>query len=349
MANIATNTLFPSAKFIATDANGDLQEAVGANATKASLTHHGLKFEAVNSGVAGNDIEVQVVFYGAVPSGNDGSTKEVNYETHADGQHQLRVFFNQQGTKSSLTQEGVVYSAKNAGVAGDAISIEIKQGQAGAGVVGIEFTETSGAILISTELSLSNYTQGDVVTALSSAPQAVKDLIEITATSSGTSLTNAGTLSPTNLSGGVDPLQASSYTTQDMVDAFATAPQSIKDEINVTTDNGAGVFGNFMAKTNLSGGQDAVAGDLDADSDYVLIKQSDIYDLEATETADARKMVWGIIHNASEIWGQQTTQPDSLQIVRSAVSSTDQGLALKQTYTITAKYSISGLDLKAES
>lgn len=349
MANIATNTLFPSAKFIATNANGDLQEAVGADATKASLTHSGLTFEAVNAGVAGNDIEVQVVFYASVPSGNNGSTKQIDYETHVDGQHQLRVFFNQQGTKSSLTQEGVVYSAKNAGVAGDAISIEIKQGQAGAGVTGIEFDATGNAIVVKTELALDNYTQGDVVTALASATQAIKDLIEITATSSGTSLTNAGTLSATNLAGGVDPLQAGSYTTQDMVDAFATAPQAIKDEINVTTANGSSVFGTYMNKANLAGGQDAVAGDLDSDSDYVLIKQSDIYDLEATETADARKMVWGIIHNASEIWGQQTTQPDSLQIVRSAVSSTDQGLALKQTYTITAKYSISGLDLKAES
>ena len=347
MANIATNTLFPSAKFIATNANGDLQEAVGANATNASLTHHGLKFEAIDSGVAGNDIQVAVEFYQVTPSGNDGSTKEINYEV-GGGVNKLRVFFNQQGTKSSLTKEGVVYSAKTAGVSGDAITLEIKQGQAGAGIVGIEFAETGGAILMSAELALSSYTQGDVVTALTSASQSVKDLIEITATTAGTSLTNGGTLSPTNLAGGVDPLLAGSYTTQDMVDAFATAPVEITDAINVTTANSAQVFGTFMATANLASGQDATAGDLDADSDYVLIKQSDIYDLEATETADARKMVWGIVHNASEIWGQQTTQPDSLKIVRSAVSSTDQGLALKQTYTITAKYAISGLDLKSE-
>ena len=39
MADISVNQVFPSAKFIATDSKGDLQEVVGVDATNANATY----------------------------------------------------------------------------------------------------------------------------------------------------------------------------------------------------------------------------------------------------------------------------------------------------------------------
>lgn len=346
MANITTNTLFPSAKFISTDALGDLQEAVGANAVKAKYIYNGITAEAVTAGDAGNDIAIEYSFIDDASA----TAKSVAWSLIA-GVNTCEITYNSQGIFAELVDDsGLTFTAQNAGVSGNNISVELIDNQSGNGVVGVEFSTpvNSDSIVISTELALDQYTQGDIVNALASATQSIQDHISVTASDSLAQLGASDVFGATSLTGGVDAVPASSVVQSDITNAFASAPVEITDAIVVTNETPSASFATPLSHTNLAGGADEVAGQLDPLSDYVLIKQSDIYDLEASETNDARKMLWGIVHNASEVWAQQATQPDSLQISRSAVSSTDGGLALKQTYTITAKYAISGLDLKAE-
>ena len=105
-----------------------------------------------------------------------------------------------------------------------------------------------------------------------------------------------------------------------------------------------------MPATNLANGSDASEiSDLEKSSKYLCINTSEIHGLEVSEEADGRKLIWGIIHKAAKVWAELGTQPDGLKISKSVPASTDQGTSLKQVYTITSKYGIENLDLKAES
>ena len=61
MANITPQQLFPSAKFISTKANGDLNEVHPIDAVKASLIVGKLYIEAVEGGVDGDDITFEIL------------------------------------------------------------------------------------------------------------------------------------------------------------------------------------------------------------------------------------------------------------------------------------------------
>ena len=135
----------------------------------------------------------------------------------------------------------------------------------------------------------------------------------------------------------------------------ANAPSAITDLITLKVKGGilssTNVWsGNNINATNLAGGADeSTVSDLEKSSKYLCIKVDDLHGLEASEEADGRKLIWGILHQASTIFEGLATQPDSLKIAKSVPSSADQGTTLKQVYTITSKYGIENLDLKAES
>jgi len=146
-------------------------------------------------------------------------------------------------------------------------------------------------------------------------------------------------------------LGASTYTRLDVVTAFQNAPQAVTDLIDLDVAAGTGstnLAGTFTA-TSLQNGADATSGDLDPDSEYVMIKKSDYYDLEAGEENDGRKLIWGTVHRASEVFAGLSDPPENFTISRSNPTAIQNGTALRQTYTITAVYAVEGLDLKAEA
>ena len=197
---------------------------------------------------------------------------------------------------SSFTHEGLTFSAVEAGEAGDLITIEIKQGQAGAGVVGVEFSVSGTDVILAKENAFGTYVQSDITTGFAGAPSAVTDLINLSA-DGVTTLTNG----------------------------IPTGQQ------------------------NLSGGEDATAGELEADSDYILLKRTDLHQLETSEQNDGRKLLWGITHKAEQIINALSDKPENLTITKSSASPVDSGSALRQVYTVAVKYAVENLDLKAEA
>lgn len=153
---------------------------------------------------------------------------------------------------------------------------------------------------------------------------------------------------PTNSGSVKTPIQLAS-------DFASNAPADVKALINLTTlpglvTNSNVLSGNNINATNLAGGADeSTVSDLEKSSKYVCIKVDDLHGLEASEEADGRKLIWGFLHQASNVFATLTDQPDSLKIAKSVPSSADQGTTLKQVYTVTSKYGIANLDLKDES
>jgi hypothetical protein len=351
MATVNSTAIFPSIKYIATDDLGDLQEVVGSYATNASKTHDGLTFTSVESGEAGNLISIAIV--------EDENASGLSFDV--TGEAITLIAESAPGVPevpavaASITQEGVTYTADTAGASGNSITLEIKQGQSGAGVVGIEFSATGNAILMATELALDNYTQGDVQTAFATAPTAVTDLVDISVADSGAFLTNGGTLSPTNLSGGSDLIPAvpavtiASYTQGQVQTAFAGAGSAVTDLVTLSIADGSTNLVSTLTDTNLTGGAEAQGGSLDASSKYILIKQSELHDLADDETDDGRKLLWGIVHKASEIFAGLSDPPANFTVVKGNPVAVDNGTALRQTYTVQATYALTGLDLKGEA
>jgi len=225
MPDIAASTIYPSLKFIATDASGNLEEVESIAASEARVSINGVLFKAKQAGVAGDNITIEITENTA--AGADAVTVTGN---------DILIAFD--------------------GVASDSSTVDLK----------------------------------DLVV----AEPAAHALISIAGASSS------------------NP-------------AFTSS------------------------KTNLANGSEFSAGELDASSNYLLIKQADLYDLADDEQTDGRKVVWGLIDKAATAFAGMSAQPDNLKITKSVPTSTDSGTSLKQSYTITAKYALSGLDLKAES
>lgn len=228
MATINSSAIFPSIKYLSTDADGDLDELVG-----------------------------------------------------------------DAGQASEITIDGIKYTAVNAGVAGDSITIELSEGQA---VTGVEVSASGNAVTIATELGASNYTLQDIADAFGVADSSVTDLV-------GASITG------------------------------------------VATDSISGTY----SATNLANGQDPTAPELDPNSDYVVIKRTDIKGFEQSEEQDGRKLIWGILDTASDVYETLTDSPEKLTISRGSKSVVNNGTNLRQQYTIQATYALVGLDLASEA
>ena len=333
MPDITTAELFPSAKFIATDNKGDLQEVTGVEAAKAKLIHSGVTFEAKNTGAAGNAISVEI-------AGNAGITGAI--QVTKTGAAILIETPTAAATKAEFVNGGLTLRAKAAGVAGNSLKVRLQDNQS---VTGVEVTEASGHLTIKLQNGFATYTQNEIATAVTAASLSDFDLI---ISNGATNLTGVFATYQ-NLAGGQNAVYASNYTQGEIKTAVDAAGVAITDSIEVQVAVSGSNLSGALAATALAGGQDEVTPDLDTNAKYLLLKESDLYDFESSEATDGRKVFWGILHNASEVWASKASQPDSLKIARSAVASTDGGAALRQIYTITAKYAISGLDLKAES
>ena len=237
MANITPQQIFPSARFISTKANGDLNEVHALEATKAKLIIDDVLIEAVDAGVEGNDITFEIVDSGR-------TTGDVGVWT----------------------------------ISGDDIVCDFRL-----------------------------HTNGDARTA--------NDL------------------------------------TQSFVDHAA---QAIKDLINVTTVGGTQgqptLSGHVHAQENLAGGAEANSTqDLDGSSTYLLIKTTDISDLDSSEESDGRKVIYGLIDKAQSSFSALTDAPSNLKISTSTPTFNSSTNTVFKSYLVEANLGFQGLDVKDES
>ena len=99
MADVALNAVFPNAKFLTTDAKGDIQEIVSVDAVSASADIDGLTFTAKTAGSSGNNISIEIVDNvgsGGIVYSNSGDAHTISLEETAD-QYSLG------GLKSDIT------------------------------------------------------------------------------------------------------------------------------------------------------------------------------------------------------------------------------------------------------
>jgi hypothetical protein len=343
MATVNSTAIFPSIKYIATDDLGDLQEVVGSYATNASKTHDGLTFTAVADGEAGNLVSIAIVEDESATGLSFDVTGEAITLTAESAPSVPEV----SATADSLTHDGVTYTAVNAG-ANSGITITISESQ------GADAISASGnAITIELDDLVTNKTQGAISTLFASAGTDVTDLITISVADSGTSL--ATTLSSEALTGGTDlvpevpAVTIASYTQGQVQTAFAGAGSAVTDLVSLSIVDGSTNLVSTLTATNLTGGAEAQGGSLEANSKYILIKQSELHDLSDDETADGRKLIWGIIHKASEIFAGLSDPPANLTVTKGNPVAVNAGTALRQTYTVSATYALTGLDLQSEA
>lgn len=347
--SVATSEVFPSAKFISTDNQGNLNEVESVPSTKASGSFDQLSFAAVADGVAGNGVSVEFLqdTSGSISYNVNGQAVQITLGGSAQVPAVPAV------AASLIYSSDITFSAVTAGAAGNSLSVQITANSGNANA----YTLTGDELLIELQNAATSYTAQDLVDDFNAnASNAIKALFSVSVTGTASNNLAAGGIAKTNLSGGSDlvpqvpaVLGINSFTRDQIKSDFDTnAPQSAKDLLTITVTSGGSANLSGVASVTLSGGTDSQLGELDPSSPYLLIKQSDLHDLSDDERTDARKLIWGVLHKASEHWAGLANQPDNLKISKSFPAAADNGASLRQVYTVTAKYGIDALDLKAE-
>lgn len=374
MANITPQDIFPSAKFISTDAVGDLQEVHGLPAQKANLIADKLIVDAVDAGADGNNISFELKDTGrGLPTPEVPAIQEVKASLEFDGKIKIE--------------------AVNAGVAGNSLEVRISNnGRAdtepvmnvsknGDRIV-IDIREDNGSIIDASEF---------VTLFEARASQVVKDLFSVTEIASGTLSTD--NLPVTSLTGGVDGVASvpavespnaifslteidadsdgvaegyeivcdvrklnggTNNTANNIAKDFVDdASADIKALINISTlsiQDSPTMTSHTITKTNLTGGSDQDSNqELDSDSTYLMIKTSDINDLEDTEQGDGRKVIYGLIDKANDNFSALADAPSNLKISNSNPIYNSSTNTIFKSYLIETFLSFQGLDVKDES
>jgi hypothetical protein len=335
MATVNTTTIFPSASFISTDGNGDLQEVLSNPQTNGSITHDGLTFTLVNAGALSPAPSLEIK--------EDAGVTGIEFSASANSVvMSVQTIAGSSASFDSLTSDGITYKAEAIGDSGIVVTINESQ-------VADAMSFASGVLTIDLDNTIGNKTQGDIADLYALAGASIKDNIDITITDHAGVLASA--LSAEPLIGGNDAVPATtiaSYTQQQVLTAFAGSDQAVRDVVGLTIADAGANLVSVLNATNFNG-VEASVGSLDIDSDYILIKRTDLHDLDDSEKNDGRKFMWGIIHQAESVFNALADKPDNFTISKSNPASSDNGTALRQTYTITAKYGITNLDLKAEA
>lgn len=342
MATVNTNTLFPSAKFITTDANGELGEVNSSPQTNGSITHDGLTFTLANAGLQSPVPSLRII----EDSGATGLEFEVSGSDITLKAQTASGTPSTPATFDSLTHDGISYRAETAGDSGITITIQESQGSDSISVSG-------SAITIDLDDVVGNKTQGDIANIYALGAQAVKDLIDISIVNPATAL--ATILTAQDLAGGNDEIpevpatNIASYTQAQVQTAFGSfAGTDLSDLVSLSVENGSSNLVSVKSQTSFNGAE-AVSADLDVSSDYILIKRTDLHDLENSEQNDGRKFLWGILHKSEAIINALAEKPDNFTLSKGNPSAVNSGTALRQTYTANATYGIANLDLKDEA
>jgi hypothetical protein len=336
MATVNTTTIYPSAKFISTDGLGDLQETVATPATKAQLSHNGLTFKAVTAGNDGNLISLEIV-------GDNNATGLAFTATGNSITLTAETADAIPATEDALTHDGVTYKSAVDGDSG--IDVTILESQLADAI-----SFSGSTLTIELDDLVTNKTQGDILALYQGAGTSVTDAVEITVADSLGAL--ATTLTNEPLTGGVDEVPAvtiANYTQGQVSTAFGVAPSGVTDLVTLEVQDANANLSSLLGATNLSGGNELVAGSLEADADYILIKTSDIYGLSADEANDGRKVVWGLVDTATKVFEGLSDAPDNFTMSQGTLTSVANGTALRRNYSIQAFFAVENLDLKSEA
>lgn len=462
MPTIPTTDIFPSAKLIATDANGDLQEVVASppQTAEVELLSNKVKVVAANAGADGNLINVAL-------SDNNGNGADavtvtgnaisveldqpfapadagvadsliyngyltLTAKTTGVSNIQLNIIDNVDngfavaGVAAEGSVGGLKLTAVATGVAGNNISLQIDEGS-GAGsdtvtVTGSKITvEFDGLAADSDTSVLEGLINGDptasalvtasggdttacatlVDTGISTASDFVagvdqvadQDVVKISASDSDINVclaNNQGTYTNSSIKSLLTDSTAAWFTALDNLvtivedaaqsgNAIATGSfsfsggrdpanqshtvQHVVDLINNSTEASALVTASVLtggsdlpsaiSATNLLDGRDQIISDLDASSDYVCIKVSDIHSLLPSEIADGRKLFWGVLESYTQVATglSAESQPENLIVTRGqpALVIDAAGTRIRQAYSIQSFYATGDFDLEDET
>jgi len=307
---IGLNTIYPSARFIDTDAKGDVQEVSAQDASDASASIQGIQIDAVASNVDGNGITFQItennvgdsitatdntVTLGLFKQASDYRLNEYSIDTLSTSAHtgiEIGEFIYFIADDTVSWKENATGTSTNVNVtAGTSLEVIGKDGT-NRPVVVIDGTEY--AVMAGNYKTTFGRRLDSITTILGTASTDVTDLVSITLTGSDSdNLTGTG---------------------------------------SVVTEGG-----------NL-----AVESELNPNSKYLLLDIADIYDLEESEILDGRKLFYGLLETATANIASSGATSDSLVINRgNLILVTDN--KLRRSYNITATLDILDSDLSDES
>ena len=337
MPTLNSTQVFSSLKVVSTDASGDLQETVTVPSAKSSgqlYTTDAISLEAVNVGIGGDSISVQVQDGQGGSNGVSvvGSAITVNFaDTFAAAGN---------ATSDSVVIAGGVFSAVTAG-ANSNIQISIVD-SSGAGNDVVTVNPSDNDIGIELDLDISNYTTQNIVDLVNNDSSA-SAAVSASANGNGGNAAETGIFS---LVGGTDasPQSATKAEVVSLINGDASASALV-----VASGGGGDLPSNVTV--SLSNGADGTVGDLDPSSEYILIKRSDIHSMETTEVNDGRKLIWGILESFNQTIEalDASLKPVNLTIAKGNPSlNTSNGVKIQQNYTLQALYGGNELDLASE-
>lgn len=310
MATINSSAIFPSIKLLETDSVGDVQEVSSQSATSSTATIQGIKIDSVATGVASDGVGFEIL-EGQSANGISATNNVVSLALQFGASNYKLNEYSINGGLGSHTFIGN----------GDFIYFIAND------------TLTLTDLSTSSGVSL-NFNKGDSFECLGN-DSAGRPIIEISGTQYKFSSTNFNTTWGERI--------------DSIATIIATAGSDVTDLVAISIVGADGDNLTGTGSVTTANGQDASEGDLDPNAKYVMLKIDDIYDLQDSEFTDGRKLLWGVIETASNVFSQLTDAPENLTITRSSKSLVNNQTNLRQTYTIVATYEIGSVDLKGEA
>jgi hypothetical protein len=318
-----------------------------------------LTFTAVTAGVAGNNITIEITeSNGAADAVSvTASAIKVDLDT-AIGDYvtqDIQDLISNDPTASALISVTGGDASEAAAITSGAVSL-IGGADASLGDDIVKVHPTDNDISVCLVDDYGNYDNDAIFTLLTDATKAWTASVSavVTVSQSGASSVAAITGS-FDLTGGSDP--SGQTATTDEIVSLLTASEAASALV-VATGGSSTRLPQVLAKSPLTGGVDATTSDLDADSEYIMIKKSDIHELEdrtdgSSEVDDARKIVWGVLDTyTSHVTGLSVEQqPENFLINRGqpALVIDGSGTRIRQAYSVQAFYATGDFDLEDET
>lgn len=350
MAQVDSADVFPSLRTISTNSVGDLQEITSVPALRAGgVLSTDIVLSAVELGSDANNIVVSIVenWGGSANSiAVDGNNIEVRLQetlTAASGGSPSTLDYNSSFTLTTLN---------NGGTTIDFHVVDNIATTSGQDEVKINASDDDVSVCLVGDIS--TYTNQNIYDLLTDTTTAwyagLQNIFTVGDITSGTEATQAIEFSSTFSNGSPDVNQ--SATLQEVADLI-TGSAEASALVSVTLDAAKAGDLPSVDSEQLTGGADATIADLDADSQYVLLKIDEIHGLTADETNDARKVTWGVIEQyAQYVLGQSAeNQPENFILTRGnpTLVIDGAGTRIRQVYSIQSFYATGDFDLEDET
>ena len=350
MAQVNSAEVFPSLRTISTDSVGDLQEITSVPALRATgVLSTDILLSAVNLGADANNIVVSIVenFGGSANSiAVNGNAIEVRLQdalTAASG-----------GTPSTLDYNGAftLTTLNNGGTNIDFHVVDNIVTTSGQDEVKINASDDDVSVCLIGDIT--TYTNQDIRDLLTDSTTAwyagLQNIFIVGDMGVGQETEQAIEFSSTFSNGTVDVNQSASL--QDVVSLISGNAEA-SALVSVSVDSAKAGDLPSVSSEQLEGGFNPTFADLEADSQYVLLKIDEIHGLTADETNDARKVTWGVIEQyAQYVLGQSAeNQPENFILTRGnpTLVIDGAGTRIRQVYSIQSFYATGDFDLEEET